>query len=161
MADVKISELPAVSAPAGTDLFEVSQDTGSPAWTSRKATLAQVKTFATNDVKDGSVGYFNSGTTNALDYANGHHQRWAPNTGAQTLSVTNWPTSGTLGELLIEGVNLGAATITWPTISWIKSDGTTTTTFASNGVTLQASGIDWVLLWTRDAGTTIYGKIVR
>jgi hypothetical protein len=105
--------------------------------------------------------YFNSGTTNALDYVNGSHQRWAPNTGSQTLSITNWPPSGNLGELLIEGVNLGAATITWPTINWIKSDGTTTTTFSSNGVTLQSSGTDWVLLWTRDAGTTIYGKIVR
>ena len=160
MADVKISELPAVSAPAGTDLFEVSQDTGSPAYTSRKATLAQVKTFTTNDVKDGSVGYYDSGTTNALNYENGHHQRWAP-TGSPTLSITNWPPSGSLGELLIEGVNLGAATITWPTINWIKSDGSTTTTFASNGVTLQSSGTDWILLWTRDAGTTIYGKIVR
>jgi len=113
------------------------------------------------DLQDFGYVYFNSGTTNALDYVNGSHQRWSPNTGAQTLSVTNWPPSGNLGELLIEGVNLGAATITWPTINWIKSDGTTTTTFSANGVTLQASGIDWVLLWTRDAGTTIYGKVVR
>lgn len=111
--------------------------------------------------KDVGYSYHSSGTTNALDYVNGSHQRWTPNTGAQTLSIANWPPSGNLGELLIEGVNLGAATITWPTINWIKSDGTTTTTFSSNGVTLQASGTDWVLLWTRDAGTTIYGKVVR
>lgn len=111
--------------------------------------------------KDTGWDYYDSSTTNALNYTNGSHQRWAPNTGAQTLSITNWPPSGNLGELLIEGVNLGAATITWPTINWIKSDGTTTTTFSSNGVTLQASGTDWVLLWTRDAGTTIYGKVVR
>lgn len=113
------------------------------------------------DLQDTGWVYFNSGTTNALDYTNGSHQRWAPSTGAQTLSITNWPPSGNLGELLIEGVNLGAATITWPTINWIKLDGTTTTTFSSNGVTLQASGTDWVFLWTRDAGTTIYGKVVR
>lgn len=105
--------------------------------------------------------YFNSGTTNALDYTNGSHQRWAPNTGAQTLSITNWPPSGNLGTLMIEGVNLGAATITWPTINWVKTDGTTTTTFSQNGVTLQTSGIDWIVLWTRDAGTTIYGKVIR
>jgi hypothetical protein len=66
-----------------------------------------------------------------------------------------------LGELFIEGVNLGAATITWPSINWITSTGATTTTFSLNGVTLQTSGTDWVLLWTRDAGTTIYGKVVR
>jgi hypothetical protein len=113
------------------------------------------------DLQDFGYVYFNSNTTNALDFTNGSHQRWAPATGAQTLSITNWPPSGNLGELLIEGVNLGAATITWPTINWVKSDGTTTTTFSSNGVTLQTSGTDWVLLWTRDAGTTIYGKVVR
>ena len=110
---------------------------------------------------DCAYNFFDSSTTNALNFVNGSHQRWAPATGAQTLSITNWPPSGELGELLIEGVNLGAATITWPTINWIKSDGTTTTTFSSNGVTLQSAGTDWVYLWTRDAGTTIYGKVVR
>jgi hypothetical protein len=113
-------------------------------------------------LKDTGYTYFNSGTTSALDYTNGSHQRWAPTAATSpTLSVTNWPPTGNLGELLIEGVNLGGATITWPTINWVKSDGTTTTTFASNGVTLQTTGIDFILLWTRDAGTTIYGKVVR
>lgn len=112
-------------------------------------------------LQDTGWDYFDSSTTNALDYTNGSHQRWAPNTGSQSLTITNWPPSGNLGELLIEGVNLGAATITWPTINWIKTDGTTTTTFSANGVTLQTSGTDWVFLWTRDAGTTIYGKVVR
>lgn len=112
-------------------------------------------------LQDTGWDYHDSGTTNALNFVNGQIQRWAPNTGAQTLSITNWPPSGAMGELLIQGVNLGAATITWPTINWIKSDGTTTTTFASNGVTLQASGTDWVFLWSIDSGTTIYGKVVR
>lgn len=111
--------------------------------------------------KDTGFAYYDSTTTNALDYVNGSCQRWAPNTGAQTLTISNWPPTGNLGELLIQGINLGAATITWPTINWVKSDGTTTTTFSSNGVTLQSSGTDWVYLWTRDAGTTIYGKVVR
>ena len=111
--------------------------------------------------KDCGSVYYDSGTTNALNFVNGGHQRWAPNTGAQTLSIANWPPTGNLGELLIEGVNLGAATITWPTINWVKSDGTTTTTFSSNGVTLRTSGIDFVFLWTRDGGTTIYGKVMR
>ena len=110
--------------------------------------------------KDTGYTYYDSTTTSALDYTNGSVQRWAP-TGTVTLTVTNWPPSGNLGELFIEGVNLGAATITWPTINWITSTGATTTTFALNGVTLQTSGTDWVLLWTRDAGTTIYGKVVR
>lgn len=112
-------------------------------------------------LKDCGVAYFNSGATNALDYVNGSHQRWAPATGAQTLTISNWPPTGNRGELWIEGVNLGAATITWPVINWLKSDGTYTTTFSAHGVTLQASGIDNVYLWTRDGGATIYGKVMR
>lgn len=111
-------------------------------------------------LKDTGYTYYNSNTTNALDYTNGSQQRWAPS-GTVTLSITNWPPTGNLGELFIEGINLGAATITWPTINWITATGATTTTFASNGVTLQTSGTDWCLLWTRDGGTTIYGKFVR
>lgn len=112
-------------------------------------------------LQDTGWDYHDSGTTNALDYVNGSVQRWAPNTGSQTLTISNWPPSGAMGELLIQGVNLGAATITWPTINWIKSDGTTTTTFSANGVTLQTSGTDWVFIWTRDGGTTLFGKVVR
>lgn len=112
-------------------------------------------------LKDTGFVFYDSNTTNALDYTNGSCQRWAPATGAQTLSITNWPPSGNLGELLIQGVNLGAATITWPTINWVKSDGTMTTAFASNGVTLQASGTDFVFLWTRDSGSTVFGKVLR
>jgi hypothetical protein len=111
-------------------------------------------------LKDTGYTYYNSNTVSALDFTNGSIQRWAP-TGTVTLSVTNWPPTGNLGELFIEGINLGAATITWPTVNWITSTGATTTTFASNGVTLQSSGTDWFLLWTRDGGTTIYGKFVR
>lgn len=105
--------------------------------------------------------YNNSGATNAINLANGGYQRWAPATGAQTLTITGWPASGRVGELMIEGVNLGAATITWPTINWIYSDGTISTTFPVSEVTLRTSGIDFVALWTRDGGTTIYGKVLR
>lgn len=113
--------------------------------------------------KDTGWDFQDNGTTNALNYVNGSHQRWAPSASSNpTLSITNWPPSGVMGELLVEAVNLAAAgAITWPTINWIKSDGTTTTTFGSNGVALQTSGIDFILLWTRDGGTTIYGKVVR
>ena len=126
-----------------------------------------VPTVAGNDsaasrlmFKDCGFAYHNANTGTTLSYTNGSHQRWAP-TGTVTLAVSNWPPSGNLGELLIEGVNLGAATITWPTVNWVLSDGTTSTTFADTEAELQASGTDWVLLWTRDAGTTIYGKVVR
>lgn len=112
----------------------------------------------------GAVGrayFYDGGAVNAIDVRNGAVQRWAPATGAQTLTITGWPAAGTLGELLIEGVNLGAATISWPTISWVKSDGSFTQAFAGASITLQAAGLDFVCLWTRDGGTTVYGKVVR
>ncbi len=112
---------------------------------------------------DGGYTYYNSNTTSALDYVNGSHQRWAP-TGTVTLTVANWPPTGNLGQILIEGVNLGAATITWPTVNWIQPSGVTTTSISTYlsalGRTLQSSGTDFALLWTRDAGTTLYGKLL-
>lgn len=105
--------------------------------------------------------YYNSGTTNSLSLSNGSYQRWAPATGAQALQITGWPPAGLVGELMIEGVNLGAATITWPSINWVYSDGAISTTFPSTEVSLQASGIDFICLWTRDGGTTVYGKVLR
>ena len=104
----------------------------------------------------------NSSTTaQTFDYTAGSHQRLAV-TGAHTINaVTNWPPTGNLGQLLIELVNGAAFAVTWPTVNWVKSDGTTTTSFASNGVTLQASGVDFVLLWSRDGGITVYGKVLR
>lgn len=103
----------------------------------------------------------NSGTsTQTLDYTAGSHQKITC-TGAHTIATSNWPPTGNLGTILLQLANGAANAITWPTVNWIKSDGTTTTTFASNGVTLATSGTDWVLLWSSDGGTTIYGKIMR
>lgn len=109
--------------------------------------------------QDTGWDYYNSGATSALDYTNGSVQRWAP-TGSVSLTVSNWPAAGAMGELLIEGINLVGATINWGSINWIKSDGTTTTTFSELGITL-TSVRDWVYLWTRDGGTNIYGKVLR
>lgn len=111
-------------------------------------------------IKGQSYSFFDSNTTSSLSYSNGSVQRWAP-TGTVSLALTDWPAGGNLGEILIEGVNLGAASITWPTINWIKSDGSMVTSFGSSGVTLRSSGIDFILIWTRDGGTTLYGKVVR
>lgn len=103
----------------------------------------------------------NSGTAaQTLDYTAGGHQRLAV-TGAFTLSTSNWPPTGVTGFLMLELVNGAAFAVTWPTINWVKSDGSTTTAFGSNGVTLRSSGVDFILLWTRNGGTTIYGKVMR
>ena len=82
--------------------------------------------------------------------------------GALTIATAGWPTTGTYGELILELVNGASFAVSWPaTINWIKPDGTVTTSFSTNGYTLQAAGTDFVTLWTRNAGTTIYGKIIR
>lgn len=105
--------------------------------------------------------YYDSGTSGALNMANGGYQRWAPGPTSVALTVTGWPTSGIRGELTIEAVNLGVATITWPTVNWVYSDGSISTTFPASEVSLRNSGIDFIFLWTRNGGTTVYGKVMR
>jgi len=118
---------------------------------------------------DCGLTYFDKGnsggTLQTFDYTAGSHQKITA-TGTFTIASSNWPPTGNLGELLLELVNGGSQTITWPTVSWIKPDGTTTTSIATylaantGRTALQTSGTDFFLLWSRDAGTTIYGKLV-
>lgn len=109
-------------------------------------------------------GSVSSGTA-TFDYTAGSVQTWT-NGGAHTVAMSNWPPAGNLGEILLVGTNLGSATITWPTITWLLPDGTTTTSVATylaantGRTTLQTSGVDQILLWSRDAGTTVYGKLL-
>lgn len=109
----------------------------------------------------------NSGTsTQTLDYTAGSHQKITA-TGNHTIATSNWPPTGNTGVILLEAVNFGAYTITWPTINWVKPDGSTTTSAstwlaAMTGRTaFQSSGTDFIKLWTRDAGTTIYGGFAQ
>jgi hypothetical protein len=143
------------------DADEINGTDSAASWGLIRTTWANVTAY----IKSKLWAYNNSNTTNAINLGNGLSQRWAPNTGAQTLSFTNWPASGQQAVVLIEGVNLGASTITWPTINWVKKDGTFTTTIATYltdaGITLQSSGTDFFMVWTRDGGTTVYGKFLR
>ncbi len=115
-------------------------------------------------LQDVAMTYLDKGTvstgTVTFSFADASHQRLQVG-GALTIAVNGWSPTNNNATLMIELVNGASAAITWPTINWIKSDGTTTTSFASNGVTLQTSGTDFVVLWTRDGGTTIYGKVIR
>lgn len=108
----------------------------------------------------------NSGTTTqTLDYADGSHQKITA-TGNHTIATSNWPPTGNTGYLQLDLVNGNAFTVTWPTINWEKPDGTFTTSIATylaaNGTrtALQTSGTDTFVFWSRDAGATIYGKLV-
>jgi len=137
------------SVAVGTSLLYSRQDHIHPVDTSRAPLYAA---FVDQGTKS-------SGTYNIVVSAAA--QQRIQNGGAFTITTSGWPSSGLRGELLIELVNGAAFVITWPTINWIKSDGTVTTVISSSGYTLQTSGVDFILLWTRDGGTTIYGKIIR
>ena len=70
-----------------------------------------------------------------------------------------------MGIIQIELVNGGAFTVTFPTINWVKKDGTFTTSITTyltdfGRAALQTSGTDFFIVWTRDAGTTVYGKLL-
>lgn len=106
----------------------------------------------------------NSGTaTQTLDYTAGSVQKITA-TGAFTIATSNWPPTGNWGVIQLEAVNFGAFVVTWPTINWIKPDGTTTTSIATylaavtGRVAFQSSGLDKIKLESSDAGTTIYGR---
>lgn len=115
-------------------------------------------------LQDVAMTYLDKGTvstgTVTFSFADASHQRLQVG-GALTIALNGWSPTNNNATLMIELVNGASAAITWPTINWIKSDGTTTTSFASNGVTLQTSGTDFVVLWTRDGGATIFGKVIR
>ena|ERR1035437_4110545 len=78
--------------------------------------------------------------------------------GNLTIAFSNWPSSGTYGEVEIELVNGGAHTITWPTINWRLGDGSSSTTFTDMNVTLQSSGTNFLMMWSTNGGTTLYGR---
>lgn len=75
--------------------------------------------------------------------------------GAITVALSNKPTDA--WEVEVELVNGGAYAITWPAVSWLVGDGTTSTTFADMGVTLESAGTNTVILWGVGTGT-VYGK---
>lgn len=74
--------------------------------------------------------------------------------GSASIAFANW--IGGFSELRIQLIN-GAAGVGWPTVTWMKGDGTSSSTFGSMGVTL-SSGTNWVEVWSSDSGTTVYGS---
>ncbi len=108
------------------------------------------------------VKHYDNGASGTLDYRNGQSQRWAPASGAKTLTVSGWPAAGIYASLRLKGVNLAAGGV--PTITgatYIKYDGSYQTTAALANITFQTSGTDYVLLFTDDGGATVFVKVMR
>jgi hypothetical protein len=96
----------------------------------------------------------------SINVASAKAQRFTP-TANTTLTFTNWPAVGFVGELLLQVVNAGSKLDGVTAVNWILPDGTTTSNFSNTGVTLQSSGIDFLTLWTLNGGSTVYGKVIR
>jgi hypothetical protein len=80
-----------------------------------------------------------------INLAEGNFQ-YGTVTGNTTLSFSNWPASGKALFVILEIQNGAAFTITWPAaIRWDQNA----------APTLQASGRDVIVLYSRDGGTTI------
>jgi hypothetical protein len=85
-----------------------------------------------------------TGTTPALSPSNGTVQTW-------TLSGNSTPTFGTFdaGQSIVLMIDDGSdSTITWPTMTWLTSDGL--------APTLATTGFTAVVLWK--VGSVVYGK---
>lgn len=92
----------------------------------------------------GSTG----GGTQDVDYALGNVASLTVDTSANTLTVSNWPASGSHGSLTLYITNGGSQTFNWPAaVDWA----------GGTAPTLTAAGVDVITLTTLDAGTTIYG----
>lgn len=118
--------------------------------------LVNGPTYTRDD--DGTV----SGGSWAIDYANGPVIKATAGANITSITMSNWPASGTGGHLRCMLVNFGAYTITFPSAwKWVKSDLTTTTTFGDLGVTLPSSGTAIADLFSDDGGTTLYATVLR
>lgn len=104
---------------------------------------------------DGSV----SGTW-AIDYTGGPVISATAAGDITGITVSNWPASGAAGHLRLM-LTAGTHSVTFPSWAWIKSDLTTTTTFADLSLTLPESTPTIIDLTTIDGGTTVYAAIVR
>lgn len=81
---------------------------------------------------------------------------------ATQLNIAGWANvTGKMQRFRWEIVNGGAYATTWGpynNLTWIKSDGTTTTDFTTLGITWNAAGSNFFEFSTRDSGTTVWGR---
>lgn len=156
----------AVSSKVNKDVLQY--DSVSQLWKNVQKGLGGYSTLSqwyARDVASVAVdkGTVSSGTV-TFDYTAGSSQRVQVG-GALTLAFSNWAASGNLGVMHLELVNAGSAAVTFPTINWIKKDGTFTTSIATylsdaGKTALQSSGTDFAVVWSKNGGTTMYGKLL-
>ena len=131
MADTKVSALPAVTTPAGTDEFPVNQ-----AGTSKKLTLAQVKAFASPDTYSTLTSTQANSTTTAAS-ATGLEQTLAAGTYLVKVWVVYQAAATTTG---VEFYLNHTGTVTRIVATWytLTTGGAATTGIADQATTLTA-----------------------
>ena len=127
-----------------------------------KANLNAASNFADNIVsravlKDTAESIYSHGNVSSsmtLNHENAHYQT-ATTTGSITLAFSNFPTSGTLGRIILD-INIAstAHTITIPT-AVIVADNVTGGDGSSNLITVTNSGRYLYEFMTPDGGTTV------
>ena len=119
---------------------EVTTNTATQTLTNKTLTDPTITGTIVEDV------YAISGTTPALDPANGSIQTW-------TLSANSTPTDSlSAGEAITLMIDDGTAyTVTWPTMTWVNNGGSAPSPLATTGYTV-------VALWK--VSTTLYGALV-
>ena len=131
---------------ADIDTVEATADAALPVAGGTMTGEILVKSESHTGVNKGSM---TGGVTIDLDNGDCFYGTVTGNVTSITLS--NWPTSGRFEFVLLEITNGSAFTITWPAaIDWHEA----------TEPTLQASGKDVILLYSRDAGTTVIGSHV-
>ena len=128
---------------------------------------AQSQTVSNKMIVASSYTQYTQPTTSgsiSLSFATAHVHRITPSANI-SLSFTGWHSNGYHCVMKVNIVNGGLYTITFPSIQWIKRDGSVTTTFSSyltdiGRPSLQTSGIDEFLIWTDSGGSTLRGKIL-
>lgn len=96
-----------------------------------------------------------SATVFTINYADGEGQTITA-TGAWTVNAGAFP-AGRFSSVLVRGLNLGAYGGTSTGVTWIKSDGSKTTTFSASGITFPTSGEGFFALFSYGDGI-VYGK---
>lgn len=101
-------------------------------------------------------GTVNSGTVTFNRATGGSIQR-VQHGGNLTYAFSGWPASGRLGEMLLEIRGAGYS-ITWPAaVRFLLPDGTYQST--QPRALAGSSWTDWISIWTRDGGTTIWARM--
>lgn len=101
------------------------------------------------------VSYPNDGSTASISFTNGSYQTYTAD-GNETLSLTDWPTSGKLGKVRV--VVTGSGTITFNVAAGsILTDGNAAWTGDAIVADSNRQVIDF---WTDNSGTTVFANYV-